>query len=125
MRFTAEETMERSLIDELTKNVSQWTYRDDLRTEDDLWENLRHKLNMNNKAVLDDVPLSDKEFEQVKNELSFPNFYRAAEFLAGENGIANVRVVRDDPRVGEIRLMVMISIKRVRRVVQIVIVFLT
>lgn len=107
MRFTAEETMERSLIEELTKNVSQWTYRDDLRTEDDLWENLRHKLNMNNKAVLDDVPLSDKEFEQVKNELSFPNFYRAAEFLAGENGIANVRVVRDDPRVGEIRLMVM------------------
>lgn len=59
MRFTAEETMERSLIEELTKNVSQWTYRDDLRTEDDLWENLRHKLNMNNKAVLDDVPLSD------------------------------------------------------------------
>lgn len=107
MRFTAEEAMESRLIEELTKNVSQWTYRNDLRTEDDLWENLRHKLNVNNKAVLNDVPLSDKEFEQVKNELSFPNFYRAAEFLAGENGIANVRVVRDDPRVGEIRLMVM------------------
>ena len=30
--------------------------------------------------------LSDSEFEQVKNQLQFSSFYKAGEWLVGENG---------------------------------------
>ena len=34
VKFTSESEMERSLINELTSGVSQWTYRGDLKSED-------------------------------------------------------------------------------------------
>ncbi|MBQ7265825.1 MAG: type I restriction endonuclease subunit R [Firmicutes bacterium] len=90
-----EKTIEDKLIEQLTEGKSQWTYRPDLNTEEDLWANLRKILELGNKAVLEGKPLSDREFEQVKNQLSFATFYDAAKWIAGENGIAHVYVQRD------------------------------
>ena len=90
-----EKTIEDKLIEQLTEGNSQWTYRPDLHTEEELWANLRSILERGNKAVLDGKPLTDQEFEQVKNQLSFATFYDAAKWIAGENGIAHVYVQRD------------------------------
>ncbi|EUJ41867.1 type I restriction endonuclease subunit R [Brochothrix campestris] len=105
--FTSEEIMENNLIQQLITGESQWTYREDLRTEDDLWANFKQKLEANNKQVLNDVMLTNQEFQQIKNQLTFANFYRAAEWLSGENGIAKVEVQREDASLGTIRLTVM------------------
>ena len=56
-----ESEMEDLLIKQLTCDVSQWTYRPDLTTEDALWNNLREKLNRNNIDKLQGVPLTDGE----------------------------------------------------------------
>ncbi|WP_330599215.1 type I restriction endonuclease subunit R [Blautia wexlerae] len=74
---------------------SQWTYREDLKTEEDLWANFRYILEQNNKDRLDGEGLSDSEFEQVKNQLQFSSFYKAGEWLVGENGKVMVHVQRD------------------------------
>ena len=90
-----ENTIEDKLIEQLTEGKSQWTYRPDLHTEDDLWANLRSIIERGNKDELDGKPLTDTEFDQVKNQLSFATFYDAAKWIAGENGIAHVYVQRD------------------------------
>ena len=64
-----ESVIERKLIDQLVYGDSQWVYREDLKTEDDLWKNFRYILEQNNKDRLNGEPLSDAEFEQVKNQL--------------------------------------------------------
>ena len=89
-----ERTIEDNLIAQLTEGKSQWTYRPDLRTAEDLWANVRTILECGNKEVLNGQPLTDREFEQVKNQLTFPTFYDAAKWIAGENGIAHVYVQR-------------------------------
>ncbi len=90
-----EKVIEDKLIEQLVFGESQWTYREDLKTEEDLWKNFRYILEQNNKARLDGQPLSDAEFEQVKNQLQFSSFYKAGEWLVGENGKAMVHVQRD------------------------------
>lgn len=90
-----EKAIEDKLIEQLVFGESQWTYREDLKTEEDLWKNFRYILEQNNKARLDGQPLSDAEFEQVKNQLQFSSFYKAGEWLVGENGKAMVHVQRD------------------------------
>ena len=42
--------------------------------------------------------MSDSEFEQVKNQLQFSSFYKAGEWLVGENGKVMVHVQRDIER---------------------------
>ncbi|AYW44754.1 type I restriction endonuclease subunit R [Tetragenococcus koreensis] len=105
-QHTAEQELENNLIKQLINGISQWTYRDDLHTEDELWENFRKKLEANNKDVLNGVPLTKQEFRQIQNQLQFPNFYEAARWLSGENGIAKVQVQREDATLGTIRLRV-------------------
>ena len=90
-----EKVIEDKLIEQLVFGESQWTYREDLKTEEDLWKNFRYILEQNNKARLDGQSLSDAEFEQVKNQLQFSSFYKAGEWLVGENGKAMVHVQRD------------------------------
>ena len=90
-----EQTIEEKLINQLTQGKSQWTYRPDLNDENKLWENIRLILERGNKEQLDGQPLSDKEFEQVKNQLSFATFYDAAKWISGENGVAHISVQRD------------------------------
>lgn len=104
--YTPELKLEDNLIQTLISGQSQWTYRDDLRSEEALWNNFREKLESNNRGILNDVPLTTQEFEQIKNQLNFTSFYQAAKWLAGENGIARVQVQREDASLGTIRLRV-------------------
>lgn len=93
-----EAMIEKKLIEQLVYGESQWVYRDDLKTEDDLWKNFRYILEQNNKDRLNGEPLSDAEFEQVKNQLQFSSFYKAGEWLVGENGKVQVHVQRNTQR---------------------------
>ena len=93
-----ESTIENKLIEQLAYGDSQWTYRKDLKTEDDLWANFRYILEQNNKDRLNGEHLSDAEFEQVKNQLQFSSFYKAGEWLVGENGKVQVHVQRGTAR---------------------------
>ena len=93
-----EKVIEEKLIDQLVYGDSQWTYREDLKTEEDLWRNFKYILEQNNKDRLNGESLSDAEFEQVKNQLQFSSFYKAGEWLVGENGKVMVHVQRDTER---------------------------
>ena len=93
-----ESMIEQKLIEQLIYGESQWTYRTDLKTEADLWANFKYILEQNNKDRLNGEQLSDSEFEQVKNQLQFSSFYKAGEWLVGENGKVQVHVQRDTER---------------------------
>lgn len=89
-----ESIIERRLIDQLCREESQWTYRPDIRTEDQLWENFKYILEQNNKAKLNDTPLSESEFAKIKNDISHASFYDAGKWLVGENGRVYVHIQR-------------------------------
>ena len=93
-----EKIIEEKLINQLVYGESQWTFRKDLKTEDDLWKNFKYILEQNNKDRLNGENLSDTEFEQVKNQLQFSSFYKAGEWLVGENGKVQVHVQRGTER---------------------------
>lgn len=102
-----ESEMEELLIKQLTCDVSQWTYRPDLTTEDALWNNLREKLNRNNIDKLQGVPLTDGEMNQVKQFLldQAATTYKAARWLSGEHQIAQIPLLREDASLGEVSLI--------------------
>ena len=58
---TPELEIEKQLIQQLTSGESQWTYREDLKNEDQLWDNFFDKLAQNNVALLADHPLTEQE----------------------------------------------------------------
>ncbi len=89
-----ESVIEKRLIDQLCCDESQWTYRPDIRTEEQLWNHFKYILEQNNKAKLNDTPLSDSEFAKIKNDVSHASFYDAGKWLAGENGKVYVHVQR-------------------------------
>lgn len=93
-----ESMIESKLIEQLVYGDSQWAYRDDLKTEEDLWANFKYILEQNNKDRLNGELLSEVEFEQVKNQLQFSSFYKAGEWLVGENGKVLVHVQRGTER---------------------------
>lgn len=107
VQYTPESEFENQLISQLTSRISQWRYRGDIHTEEELWKNFFNILESNNTKVLNDHLLTDQEKEQIKNQLMFPNFYDAAKWIAGENGIAKVQVQREDATLGTIRLEVL------------------
>ena len=94
-----ERTIEDKLIEQLTQGKSQWTYRPDLNDENKLWANIKLILERGNMEQLEGKPLTEREFEQVKNQLSFATFYDAAKWIAGENGVAHVYVQRDTGKI--------------------------
>lgn len=99
--------LELKLINSLGEGHNQWTYRSDLKSESDLWDNLREKITRNNLDALNDVMLTDYEFELVKTELlskTTTPFY-AAKWLKGENGIARITIDREDVRLGSLSLI--------------------
>lgn len=106
MQVKPELEIEKQLINQLVTGESQWTYREDLKTEEQLWENFFEKLAQNNVALLADHPLTEQEKRQIKNQLNFISYYDAAKWLVGENGIAKVEVQREDASLGTIRLSV-------------------
>lgn len=103
--ITSEDIIEKNLIRTLVAS-GHWTYEPDLDNEDKLWANFRKILEQNNRAVLDDVPLTDAEFDQVKGQLAFSSAFRAAEALRGEAGKFKVEVQREDASLGRIHLTV-------------------
>lgn len=98
--FESEASIEEKLIRQLTEGKSQWTFRDDIRSFDDLWDNFRRILVQNNKEIFDAHPLTDNEFLQVQNQLRFTSFYDAAVWLIGENGVVRVMIQREDASLG-------------------------
>lgn len=98
--------MEDQLIKQLSQDESQWTFREDIKNEDDLWNNFFKILQNNNQAVLDDVPLTNNEKNVIKAKISHPTFFRAAQDFTGANGQYRIDLQRDDTTVGTISLLV-------------------
>lgn len=102
-----ESNIEKSLINQLTLGVSQWTYRSDIKNTEQLWANFRTKLNQNNIGVLRGQEITDLEMEQIKAYMAEQgaSTYKAALWLAGEHGIAQIPLVREDASLGTVSLM--------------------
>lgn len=107
IEYTAESIFECDMIQQLTQGEGQWTYRKDIKNEEALWSNFFTKLEQNNVKQLSGHFLTNSEKNQIINQLSFINYYEAAKWIAGENGIAKVQVQREDAKLGTIRLDVL------------------
>ncbi|OXS56431.1 type I restriction enzyme R subunit [Bacillus sp. V-88] len=99
--------VERRLIEVLGEGHNQWNYRPDLKSEDDLWKNLRKIITRNNLSEIGEYPLSDKEFDAIKTELlsKTQTPFDAARWLKGENGIARISIEREDASLGSMSLV--------------------
>lgn len=99
--------VERRLIEVLGEGHNQWNYRPDLKSEEDLWKNLRQKITQNNLSEIGEHPLSDKEFDTIKTELLLKTQtpFDAARWLKGENGISRITFEREDVSLGSISLV--------------------
>lgn len=103
-----EETeVERRLIEVLGEGHNQWNYRPDLKSEDDLWRNMRKIITQNNLSEIGENPITDKEFDTLKTELLLRTQtpFEAAKWLKGENGIARITIEREDVSLGTISLV--------------------
>ena len=100
-----EAEVERRLIEVLGEGHNQWNYRPDLKSEEDLWKNLRQKITQNNLSEIGEHPISDKEFDNIKTELlsKTQTPFDAARWLKGENGIARITIEREDVSLGRCR----------------------
>lgn len=101
-----ESTIEEKLIKVLTTGVSQWNYRQDLKNENDLWNNIREKLNASNANKLNGVLITDFEMEQIKEfiKTQAESPFKAGTWLSGENGLAQIPLKREDAKQGSISL---------------------
>lgn len=106
IKFDDELKLEKDLINQLISGNSQWTYEPAIKTHEDLWSNFRDILETNNKSVLADYPLTDSEFRQIQNAMTFSSFYEAGKFLVGENGVAKIILQREDSSLGKVSLVV-------------------
>ena len=102
-----EAEVERRLIEVLGEGRNQWNYRPDLKSEEDLWKNLRQKITQNNLSEIGEHPISDKEFDTIKTELLLKTHtpFDASRWLKGENGIARISIERDDVSLGSMSLV--------------------
>ncbi|SFL61241.1 type I restriction enzyme, R subunit [Gracilibacillus orientalis] len=102
-----EAEVERRLIEVLGDGYNQWNYRPDLKSEEDLWNNLRQKLTQNNLSEIGEHPITDKEFDTIKTELLLKTKtpFDAAKWLKGENGIARITIERENTSLGPMSLM--------------------
>jgi type I restriction enzyme, R subunit len=102
-----EAEVERRLIDVLGEGYNQWNYRPDLKSEEDLWKNLRQKITQNNLSEIGEHPISDKEFDNIKTELlsKTKTPFDAARWLKGENGISRITIEREDVSLGSMSLV--------------------
>lgn len=106
MSLNDEATVEQNLVNILTSGYNQWTFRNDLKNEEDLWYNLRRKIIHNNLSEIGEHPLTDSEFEKIRQELLAHTTtpFNAAKWLKGENGIAHITIDRDDVTLGSMTL---------------------
>lgn len=103
---TLESTIEMRFIEELTNGNSQWTYRADIKNEDDIWSNIRNKLNNMNVSKLKGQLITDSEMKQIKNFIKekAESTYKAAVWLSGERGNAQIPLKRENAALGDIFL---------------------
>ena len=102
-----EAQMEKTLIDHLTKDANQWRLREDLRTIPQLWANFFQILEDNNRDQLHDVPLTQNEKETIRTQITQPNFYQAAKFLAGANRQVRHHLKRDNSSLPDADLLIL------------------
>ncbi|MBI0022264.1 DEAD/DEAH box helicase family protein [Lactobacillus sp. W8172] len=102
-----EAQMEKNLIDHLTKEANQWRLREDLKTIPQLWANFFQILEDNNRDQLHDVPLTQNEKESIRTQITKPNFYQAAKFLAGANRQVRHHLKRDDSSLPDADLLIL------------------
>ncbi|MBY0190129.1 type I restriction endonuclease subunit R [Bacillus aerophilus] len=102
-----ESEIERQLIEVMGEGHNQWNYRPDLKSEADLWQNLRKIITQNNLSEIGEHPISDKEFDKIKTEIlnKTQTPFDAARWLKGENGIARITIERDDVSLGSVSLV--------------------
>ena len=102
-----EATIEKNLIQVLGEGHNQWNYRSDLKSEEDLWQNLRRKITQNNLSEIGENPITDKEFDSIKIELLLHTKtpFHAAKWLKGENGIARITIDREEVSLGSMSLI--------------------
>lgn len=102
-----EAEVEDRLIEILGEGRNQWTYRNDLKSEEDLWENLKQKITQNNLSEIGEHPITDKEFDTLKTKLLLHTQtpFDAAKWLKGENGIARITIEREDVSLGAMSLV--------------------
>lgn len=107
IQHNTEAEVERRLIEVLGEGYNQWNYRPDLKSEEDLWRNLRQIITQNNLAEIGEHPLTDKEFDSIKTELLLRTQtpFDAARWLKGENGIARITIEREDAVQGSLSLV--------------------
>lgn len=105
--YNNESEVERRLIEVLGEGHNQWNYRPDLKSEEDLWKNLRKIITQNNLSEIGEHPLSDQEFDTIKTELlaKTKTPFEAAKWLKGENGIARISIEREDVSLGSMSLV--------------------
>lgn len=104
---TKEAQLEQNLIDLLCARHGQWTFRPDLKTEEDLWKNLRNIIEIRNKSELNDNALTDSEFERIQSEIlaKTKTPFEAAKWLRGEKGKCSIVLERDNG-LGRIELVI-------------------
>lgn len=104
---TKEAQLEQNLIDLLCARHGQWTFRPDLKTEEDLWNNLRNIIEIRNKSELNDNALTDSEFERIQSEILAKTKapFEAAKWLRGEKGKCSIVLERDNG-LGRIELVI-------------------
>ncbi len=72
--YNSEMSWKNNLVARLCSGESQWTYCPHTHTQEQLWDNFKYILEQNNKARLNDIPLSESEFAKIKNEFSHDSF---------------------------------------------------
>ena len=102
-----EAEMEKNLIDHLTKDANQWHLREDLKNFSQLWANFFQILEDNNRDQLHDVPLTENEKKTISTQITKPNFYQAAKFLAGANRQVRHHLKRDDSSLPDADLLIL------------------
>lgn len=98
IKSQSELAFEKEVIEYLTQigGVKQWEYKENIKTTDQLWDNLKQILEQNNRARLDN-PLSVTEFNQVKKVITaIETPYQAGQFLYGVNGVSEIEVDLDN-----------------------------
>ncbi|MGJ9384905.1 type I restriction endonuclease subunit R [Salipaludibacillus sp. CF4.18] len=107
LKYNDEAEVERRLIEVLGEGHNQWNYRPDLKSEEDLWKNLRKIITQNNLSEIGEHPISYKEFDTIKTELlsKTKTPFEAARWLKGENGIARITIERDDVSLGSMSMV--------------------
>ncbi|MCE4994340.1 type I restriction endonuclease subunit R [Staphylococcus xylosus] len=96
--MTKELKIENQFIQILSEKENQWRYREDIKTESDLWNNFKLHLNRINLSILKDKPITDNEFKNIKVEFRrlTASPFLASQWLRGENGVAQISLERDD-----------------------------